>query len=135
LPLITGFTTALTIAQEGRGERERKAHTLQTYFFKTVSEKLPTAVINGSQDKRLPNNINISLPEITDPEFAVLTLDHAGIACSTKSSCLKGEEVSYVVASLGGEAWRAQKTLRFTLAPDATKGDVNRIVSALTKNK
>ena len=131
LPLIAGFTEALTIAQEGREARSQSSRAVQQYFFTTLARELPTAVINGSLEKRLPNNINISLPEITDAEFTVLTLDRARIACSTKSSCLKGEEKSYVVASLGGESWRASKTLRFTLAPDAKKGEVDRIVSTL----
>jgi len=131
LSLVIGFTEALALAQEGREARIRTSRTLQNYFLTTLAKEIPTAVINGSLDKRLPNNINISLPTITDSEFTVLQLDHAGIACSTKSSCLKGEEQSYVVASLGGEAWRASKTLRFTLAPDATKGDVDRIIAAL----
>lgn len=133
LELISGFTEALTIAQDGaiREARCTTATKIQSYFFKQILKNLPTAVINGSQEKRLPNNVNISLPEITDPEFSVLQLDKAGIACSTKSSCLKGEEESYVVKSLGGEVWRASKTLRFTFAPNITKGEVDSIVNAL----
>ncbi|MEN9622256.1 MAG: hypothetical protein RLZZ67_690 [Candidatus Parcubacteria bacterium] len=133
LSLIAGFTEALAFAQEGREARSLRSRALQQYFFEQISKNLTSAVANGLQDKRLPNNVNISLPEITDPEFTVLTLDRAGIACSTKSSCLKGEEKSCVVASLGGEPWRARKTLRFTLDPDATKAEVNKIISILVK--
>jgi cysteine desulfurase len=130
---IAGFAEALCIAQEGREPRAKRAATLRDSFFKLIQKELPSAVINGSLDKRLPNNVNISIPEISDAEFAVLFLDKHGIACSTKSSCLKGEEESYTVKSLGGEPWRAKKTLRFTLAPDASMRDVLKITEVLKK--
>ena len=97
-------------------------------------------------EKRLPNNVNISLPNISDPEMAVLQLDKAGIACSTKSSCLKGEENSYVVETLGGqtlvsvgkdgasddaEKWRSRNTLRFTFSAEMGRGEVDEIIKAL----
>ncbi|HEU0081222.1 MAG TPA: cysteine desulfurase family protein [Candidatus Paceibacterota bacterium] len=133
IELAAGFAAALEIAQGGRDDRSRLAAGVQNYFFDRIESELPDAVINGSRDKRLPNNINISLPGISDPELAVLFLDKKGIACSTKSSCLKGEEQSYVVAALGGESWRARNTLRLSLAPTATRSDVDTIVGALIK--
>ncbi|HEY9481175.1 MAG TPA: cysteine desulfurase family protein [Candidatus Paceibacterota bacterium] len=131
--LATGFAEALSIAQEGRQPRAKRAASIRDYFFDQVSKHLPQAIVNGSLAERLPNNVNISLPNISDPELAVLFLDKEGIACSTKSSCLKGEEQSYVVTALGGEPWRAKNTLRFTLAPDATKRDADYIVGTLKK--
>lgn len=131
--LIVGFAEALTVAHENRTSRVKQATAVRDHFFDRISRDLPRAVINGSTDKRLPNNVNLSLPDISDPELAVLFLDKEGIACSTKSSCLKGEEDSYVVKSLGGEPWTARNTLRFTLAPNATVSDVSDIVEALKK--
>ncbi|HVT75201.1 MAG TPA: cysteine desulfurase family protein [Candidatus Paceibacterota bacterium] len=137
--LVAGFAEALKVAQEKREERSRCATAIRDYFFAQIAERLPDAVINGSKEKRLPNNANISLPNISDPEFAVIQLDAQGIACSTKSSCLKGEESSYVVAAIlaaeksgvAASAWRARNTLRFTFAPDAVRRDVSTIVKAL----
>lgn len=137
--LVAGFAEALTIAQEnGNGEREARVKAALSnfdYFLTKIRQEFPRAIVNGSTEKgrRLPNNMNISLPDISDPELAVLFLDKEGVACSTKSSCLKGEDDSYVVKSLGGDAWRARNTLRFSLAPDATPADVDTIVRALKK--
>ncbi len=131
--LIAGFSEALALAQEGRERRENHAATPQRYFISKLKKEIPAAILNGSAEKRLSNNINISLPNLSDPEYAVLFLDKEGVACSTKSSCLKGEEESYVVKCLGGESWRAKNTLRFTLAPDATLTDVDIIVGNLLK--
>ena len=132
--LVAGISEALSVAQTGRTARAEKATAIRDYFFDLLTKEIPDAIINGSIDRRLPNNVNISLPKITDPEFAVLTLDKMGIACSTKSSCLKGEEDSYVVKALAAKpVWRSRNTLRFSLAPNATRRDVHIIVGALKK--
>ena len=110
-----------------------RAAKTRDHFIKLLATEIPEAVINGSLERRLPNNVNISLPHLSDPELAVLFLDKEGIACSTKSSCLKGEEDSYVVKTLGGESWRSKNTLRFTFAPNATLSDVSYIVRVLKK--
>ncbi|HEU5115011.1 MAG TPA: cysteine desulfurase family protein [Candidatus Paceibacterota bacterium] len=132
--LITGFAEALSLASEGREPRAKGARQIRDRFFECVEKELPEAVINGSLDKRLPNNANISIPDLSDPELAVLFLDKEGIACSTKSSCLKGEEESYVVKTLGApEPWRARNTIRFSFAPNTSEKDVLIIVEALKK--
>ena len=129
--LAAGFTEALRIAHEGREVRVRQASSIRDVFVAALGKAFTDIMLNGSFEKRLPNNVNLSLSGLSDPEFAVLKLDHAGIACSTKSSCLKGEESSYVVSALGGPDWRARNTLRFSLAPDATLSDIHKIISAL----
>lgn len=133
LELVSGFTKALEIAQREREPRAKRAAILRDYFFTQIEKQIPDAVVNGSRDKRLPNNVNISLPNISDPEYAVLYLDKHGIACSTKSSCLKGESESYVVKSLGGDAWRARNTIRFSFSYDAKTAHINTILSVLRK--
>ncbi|HZT36231.1 MAG TPA: aminotransferase class V-fold PLP-dependent enzyme, partial [Nitrososphaera sp.] len=132
---IAAFAEALALASDGREERVKNSRLTQEYFFDLIEKELPNAVINGSREKRLPNNINISLSDLADPELAVLFLDKNGIACSTKSSCLKGEENSYVVASISksDETWRARNTIRFSLAPNAVKRDVLHIVETLKR--
>ncbi|HEY4500221.1 MAG TPA: aminotransferase class V-fold PLP-dependent enzyme, partial [Candidatus Paceibacterota bacterium] len=147
LELITGFAVAFEIAQREREEKSGKARKVQKYFFAELAKKLPQAIINGSLEKRLPNNVNISLPNISDPEMAILMLDKAGIACSTKSSCLKGEENSYVVAALisrgagqwsndaetfdDAEKWRARNTLRFTFSAETNRAEIDTIIASL----
>ncbi len=136
--LATGLAAALSIAKQGREKRSNRAKKMQNLFFKLLDTALPNAVVNGSRENRLPNNINISLPNIDDPEFAVLKLDAKGIACSTKSSCLKGEEESYVVRTMmqadtnaANTPWRAKNTLRFTFAPNTPRRHIKRILGAL----
>ncbi len=133
---IAGMAAALRQAQGGREKFSARMKLLRDFFVLETEEHFPEAVLNGSLEKRLPNNANFSFPWISDAEFAVLTLDAKGIACSTKSSCLKGEDESYVVSALEpGNKWRSRSTLRFTFGVKNTKRDIIKIVEALENIK
>jgi cysteine desulfurase len=131
LELVVGFVEALKLASEGREARVARALSARTALLALLEKALPGFMINGSIEKRIPNNLNISIPSLGDAEFAVIKLDALGVACSTKSSCLKGEELSYVVKALGGPEWRATKTLRLSFSPDISAADIRRIALAL----
>ena len=79
----------------------------------------------------MANNINISIPNL-DSEFAVISLDVAGIAASTKSACSSaGGGASAVVMAISNDKARASSTLRFTLGPETSKTEIDRTVSVL----
>lgn len=128
IPAIVGFAEALRIATAEREKESIRIAKLRDhlYFLIRANKQIyEMSVVNGSMEKgeRLPNNLNISFPGV-DTEFLTLKLDAEGIAVSTKSSCLKDEKSSYVVAALGGGAARASSTLRFTLGRNTTKKNV-----------
>jgi cysteine desulfurase len=128
--LVAGFARALELAAAERESRAAKARKVRDALLELVSG-MPGVIVNGSLEHRLPNNANISILTLSDAELAVLALDHGGIACSTKSSCLKGEEESYVVCALGGDPARARTTLRFTFGDDSRASHARRIAKAL----
>lgn len=130
VPGIVGFAEALSLAAAGREKESTRLARLRDRFFEKIFAAFPAAAANGSRAARLPNNVNVSLPG-ADPEFLVLKLDAAGIACSTKSSCLSGEEESYVVRALDPAGDRPRQTLRFTLGRETTAADIDRAVRAL----
>lgn len=136
IPAIVGFAEALRLAVAEREKESTRLHSLCDYFYTSILQntEIENAVINGSMEigERLPNNLNISLSGI-DTEMLTLQLDAAGIACSTKSSCLKDEKVSYVVAALSGDKTRAVSTLRFTLGRATTKKDIEYAVKVLAR--
>jgi len=132
--LIAGFAEALSHAVSGREERVQKVSHIRDTLIRAVGT-MDDVVINGSLSRRLPNNVNISMLNLSDAELAVLVFDHEGIACSTKSSCLKGETESYVVKSLGGDPRRARTTLRFSFGPHSRLSHVHRIVRVLARLK
>ena len=131
--LAAGFAAAFEVIARKRGEEAKRLEALRDELARQLQARIPGVVINGDMKHMLPHMLNVSIPNISS-EYVTLALDHAGIAVSTKSACREGEESrSHVVAALGGEAWRAMNTLRFSLGRDTTETDIRKIVDSLTE--
>ncbi len=129
--LIVGCVRALLWAQEGYESRSFAVAKLRDHLIKLLREKIPNAVLNGSEEWRVVNNVNISLPSF-DTEYATLYLDAKGIAVSTKSACGVGEgNGSYVVREISLDENRALSTLRFTLGEETKKSELDLVVRTL----
>ncbi|MCC2630477.1 MAG: cysteine desulfurase NifS, cysteine desulfurase [Candidatus Paceibacter sp.] len=124
VPAIVGMTEALSIAQAMKGKETERLTKLRDYFFDSVIKLLPNVSINGDRNKRLPNNVNICVPEL-DAEFAVIKLDHEGISCSSASSCMNLSEnsYSYVVEAINKDC--RESSLRFSLGRATTKAEIS----------
>lgn len=128
--LVVGAATAISLAQTEYEKVAKKVTELRDRFVKEL-EKLPKVVLNGSRTDRLPNNVNISIRGF-DTEFAVITLDVAGIAASTKSACsASGSGRSHVIYTMTGDEQRSSSTIRFTLTPETTWGDLKKTIAVL----
>ena len=90
--------------------------------------------MNTDLDRSLPHMLNISLPDI-NAEYLTLVLDRAGVAVSTKSACNEGEKSSHVIKALGGESWRADNTLRFSLGRETSASDLENALEALVAGR
>ena len=128
---IIGFSKALEIAalENKNGKEAERLTGLREYAFIKLSEKIPGLIINGDCTHRIANNINISIPGV-DHEFLLLQLDVRGISCSTKSSCLRDEDESYVIAAIR-PAGEPRQSLRFTLGRSTTKKDIDYLVKSI----
>lgn len=118
---VVGMAEALSLAQASWRERAERVARVRDEALKLLEQLLPTAVLNGpTGEGRIANNINISLPGF-DTEYAVVVLDAAGIAASTKSACAgAGGGESVVVKTITSDAARSRSTLRLTLGPLTT---------------
>ncbi|TAK57996.1 aminotransferase class V-fold PLP-dependent enzyme, partial [Patescibacteria group bacterium] len=132
VPAIAGLAVAFEIAEKEREKEVARLTLLRDFAISKILAGIPGSILNGDQIQRLPNNINISIPNI-DAEFLVLQLDARGISCSTKSSCLKDESESYVIRELKGEPWRAKNSIRISLGRKTKKSDVEYVVKELVK--
>lgn len=131
--LALGFASAYELIASEREEESHRVRALRDAMAHDVTEKIPGLVINGDLSLCLPHMLNISIPDIQS-EYVTLALDKGGVAVSTKSACREGEESrSHVVEALGGEAWQAQNTLRFSLGRGTTDADVKKAVALLVK--
>lgn len=129
---VVGFAAALLRAQTQWEKRARAVAQVRDAGVAMLKNTLPSAVLNGPiGTDRIANNINISIPGL-DTEYAVVVLDSAGIAASTKSACAgAGGGESVVVRSVSGDADRARSTIRFTLGEETTPADLSVMAQTL----
>ena len=130
VPLAVGLAKAFELAHARREKESKRLRILRDFFFSEIKQRIPSALINGGEETRVPANVNISISQL-DAEFAVIQLDAAGIACSTKSSCLRDEGESYVVRALGRTDDSAKSSLRFSLGITTKKSDIKQVLAEL----
>lgn len=129
VPAIVGMARAYEIAETQRDRDIQKVTEVRDYFIEQLQKHIPTAIVNGSMDQRMPNNVNVSFKDV-EGEFLVLQLDKAGIACSARSACFgSGGEGSPVVAAIAPD--RAGGAVRFSLGRETTKEEITYVVSVL----
>ncbi|MFC1625306.1 cysteine desulfurase family protein [Patescibacteria group bacterium] len=131
VPAIIGFARALELVQKDREKESKRLIKLRVYFMKELFKTVPTLIVNGSLDDRLPNNINISIYGV-EGEAMVLYLDEKGVACSTGSACTSDNlDPSHVIMALGVSYEYAHGSLRFTMGKQTTKSDIDYVLEVL----
>jgi len=131
--LIVGFARALTEAQDTHEEKKETITALRNWTINEIEKNIDQVRINGSKEKRVANNINISFPGY-DSEYLAAYLDKKGFAVSTKVTCDTGASTgSDVVRVVTGDESRANSTLRITLGPFTKKSEMRRFVKALVE--
>jgi len=125
-----GFAKALQMAQDRRHEESERLKDIQQLVFHRIAEKLPSAVINGSQKHRLPNNIHLTLPG-QDNERLLIELEQRGILAAAGSACsASDEEPSHVLRAMGVPDEAARASLRLTMGRSTTKTEMLEVVDA-----
>lgn len=120
LPAIAGFAEASKIAAKDREKERERIEGLRALFIEGLKKIHIGITVNGDMQKSSSHILNISIPGI-DNEFFVMQLDAAGIACSTKSSCLRDEAESYVLKAVGADS---KTSVRFSFGRWTKKGDI-----------
>lgn len=133
VPGIIGFATALELTQAMRHDESQRLQGLQTLFIDLLQQKVSAAIINGSQSRRLPNNIHLTIPG-QDNERVLMALDEAGIMAAAGSACsASDEEPSHVLTAMGIDEADARASLRFTMGRTTTEADIQRAVDELAR--
>lgn len=127
LPAIAGFAKALEIAGQTRVREAARLNELKSSFVGRLKELKSGTAVNGEGAECSPHIANVSILGI-DSEFFVLQLDAQGIACSTKSSCLKDEDESYVLKSIGANG---KNSVRFSFGRNTKMRDVAKAIRVI----
>jgi len=87
--------------------------------------KIKNVKLNGSFEKRLCNNVNVSFMNI-EGEAIGGYLEASGIYTSTGSACMSNTlESSHVLKALGFEPLRANSSLRISLSKYNTEEEID----------
>lgn len=128
---IIGFAKALEIATTEKEQETKRLTILRDKLINDIQQKIPEAQLNGHPTKRLPNNVNITIPSI-DAQTIVLLLNENGIYASTGSACASHKlEPSHVLTALGQSSQQAHSALRFSLGRSTTEEHINKLCSLL----
>lgn len=130
---LVGLSEAFKIAQRERKKESLRQTKLRDYFIEGVMKNIPKVVLNGHPQKRLPNNVNISILDV-EGEAMLLWLDKYGIFASTGSACdSQSLDPSHVILALRRPYEYAHGSLRFTLGRKTTKKDIDYVLEVLPK--
>ncbi len=112
------------------GVADRLNH-LRDRVIDFVLKEIPSAVLNGHPQKRLPNNAHFSFSDINGEEL-VSALDLAGVAVSMGSACVWGRrEPSHVLIAIGLTDRMALGSLRVTVGRWTTNQDITYFLEQL----
>ena len=134
---ILKFSDALKSAQKIKEKESKKLTKLRDYFinkinYSNILENIGI-VLNGDMKNRLPNNVNITIPNIPS-DLLVIELSVRGIMASAKSACKSGDgKASYVIQAVNPKVKETDGSLRFSLGRETTKADVNYTVKSLSE--
>ena len=133
VPGIVGFGKAAELAlQEIDAEAQRLTY-LRDQLTKGILERIDHIRLNGHPQRRLPNNVNVSV-DFVEGESILLNLDLEGICASTGSACSSSSlEPSYVLLAMGLLPEQAHGSLRLTLGKWAGEEDINRVLEVLPR--
>lgn len=121
---IVGLAKAFELARMGRHDENERLVRMRDRLIEGL-RTIPSTKVNGSLEKRLPNNVNVCFQYI-EGESMLLNLDLRGIAASSGSACTSGSlDPSHVLLAMGLTHEIAHGSLRLTLGRDNTEADID----------
>jgi cysteine desulfurase len=130
---IVGFARAFELAATTRDAQSRRLTQLRDQLAAELTKHIPGIIINGDPRRRLPNNLNLTIPG-AEGEALVLYLDNAGIMASTGSACSTGNlDPSHVLLAIGRTPEEANASLRLTLGRSTTAEACAKVALELPK--
>ena len=126
VPAIVGFGRAAEICSREMAAEADLTRALRDRLWEGLSDRLDGLQINGSMDRRLPHNLNVSVSGL-DGETLLVGLDD--IAVSTGAACTSANpEPSHVLSALGLSDQLARASIRFGLGRWNTADEVDYVV-------
>ncbi len=128
---IVGLGVACEIAKKYIETENSSVRKLRDHLEKALLDKIPSSILNGDQDNRLPNTTNISF-EYVEGEAILLLLNEHAICASSGSACTSGSiEPSHVLRAMGVPYTAAHGSIRFSLSRYTTQKEIDKVIEVL----
>lgn len=131
-PGIMGIAEALKLAygEERKGNLDR-IRELRDHLLSRIQNEIPDIFINGSLEKRTPNNLNVGFKGV-EGEAILVDLSSKGICVSTGSACGAANlKASHVLSGIGVSGYFIHSNIRFSLGKYNTKEEIDYTVDCL----
>ncbi|MFY0565785.1 IscS subfamily cysteine desulfurase [Archangium lansingense] len=126
---IVGFGKAAEIARQEMADESARLFRLREKLRKGITDQLDMVTVNGSQEHRLPGNLNISFAYV---EGEALMMAIKDVAVSSGSACTSASlEPSYVLRACGVEEELAHSSIRFGLGRFNTEEEVDYVIKLM----
>ena len=128
---IVGMGLAFAIAKKQMHDDNAHAARLQKRLLDGLKD-VDQVFINGSLDKRVPQNLNMSFNFV---EGESLIMGIKGLAVSSGSACTSASlEPSYVLRALGRSDELAHSSLRMTIGRFTTEEEIDYAIKTIREN-
>ncbi len=134
VPGIVGFGKACELAVRRLNHHEmERVRELRDRLEAGIRRLVSGAKLNGHATQRLPNTLNMTLPEMRG-ESLVLFLDRHGVFFSSGSACKSGDsEPSHVLVAMGLSDEDAHCAIRMSLGVGNTEEDIDYVLTCLAE--
>ena len=129
LPLVVGFAKAIEIAVFNQTNNAEKLLFHRNTLLEGLLENNSGLLINGSIEKRLPHNLNLTVLDLNGAKFHKLL--KSKIICSSGSACSNGEP-SHVLLALGRSFKEAESSIRLSIGLSTNSKDIKQAIHILT---
>ena len=129
LPLVVGFAKAIEIAVFNQKNNAEKLLLHRNNLLEGLLENNSGLLINGSIEKRLPHNLNLTVLDLNGAKFHKLL--KSKIICSSGSACSNGEP-SHVLLALGRSLKEAESSIRLSIGLSTNSKDIKQAIHILT---
>lgn len=131
VPYIIGLGKACELAGANIEDERTRVAALRDRLQEGLLAAIPSCKVNGDQEHRLPNTLNISF-EAVEGEALLLQLDQYHICASSGSACTSGSlEPSHVLRAMGVPFNFAHGSVRFSLSRYNTREEIERVIEVM----
>lgn len=124
VPYIIGFAEAVRLRKAEMQSNYTNQLKVRNYLWQQLRDRFG-CTLNGSENNRLANNINITFPQNITGEALIYLLDTAGYYISSGSACNSHtNQPSHVLKAIGLSERDILRTIRITLPESSVILDV-----------